>query len=169
MLEKQQDLKKETKKRIARAKKEFDHEPDMKEFENTEGYHGIVAQVGIKCTGKCEHHHLEFKGDVSIAYVPGDTLVGLSKMARVAEYYMNPLLPSLQERITQQILNHLVKTLNPRGVMVVVKARHGCIADRGVKKDSLTITSSVQGIFETDNGARNEFLQLVNSNGPHYF
>jgi GTP cyclohydrolase I len=164
IIEKKKDLQKETALRVKRMNEEFARKPEMKVFENVKKYDQLIAQIGIPLTGKCEHHELEFSGDVSIGYLPGKYLVGLSKVVRVAEFYMNPTRPTLQEEITQSIVDHLVNELHPKAVMVIVRATHGCIKDRGVKKKCLTITSQVYGLFKTDLGLRSEFLSLVNNN-----
>ena len=165
MIEKKEHLKRETKKRVAKMKNEFARLPTMKLFKN-EGYDQIIAQVGIPVTALCEHHEVAFNGECHIAYIPDQYLIGLSKLARTAEYYLNPTVKTIQEAATHQILHHLKKYLKPKGVMVVVKATHACISYRGVKKPSITITSAVDGFFADPlKGARNEFLQLINNHG----
>ncbi len=162
-IEKSEQLQKSTAKRISKMEAFFKQKPKLKAFQNTEKYDQMIAQVGIPVSALCEHHGVSFHGEVAISYIPGSYLVGLSKLARVAEYYLNPTVRTLQERATQQIVNHLLKELKPKGLMVVIKATHDCITYRGVKKPSLTITSSVSGIFSTDLGARQEFLSLINN------
>jgi GTP cyclohydrolase I len=164
-IEKPKELKKQTKRRKQRMKKEFSKKFNVTVFENSHNYDQIIAQVGIPVTALCEHHEVAIHGTVSIAYIPDKYLVGLSKLARIAEKWMNPTVKTLQEKATHQILKELVKEVKPKGAMVIVKAVHDCIAHRGVKKPSLTITSAIYGIFEDfSNGARQEFLELVNSN-----
>lgn len=166
--EQYKDLQEETRKRVERMKEEFSAPPKIKVFENVEKYDQIIAQVNIPVTALCEHHEVAFFGSVSIAYIPRDYIVGLSKLARVAEYYLNPTVRTVQEKATQQILNHLQRELKPKGLMVVVKATHNCIVYRGVKKPSLTITSAVKGIFaDPKKGARQEFLQLIASHSEN--
>ena len=161
------DLKKETKKRVAKLAKEFPKEPpDIKVFQNKNGYNGIVAQVGIPVAAVCEHHEVGIHGEVDIAYIPGEWVVGLSKLARVAIHYMNVTRKITQEDATVDIVKFLEKTLKPKGLMVIVRAKHDCITYRGIKAPSLTITSEVRGVFEDpEKGARQEFLQLV---GNHH-
>lgn len=159
------ELKQSTAHRVKKMQAEFARPPILKVFKN-EGYDQIIGQVSIPITALCEHHEVAFSGEVHIGYIPDEWLVGLSKLARVAEYYLNPVRKTLQERATHQILNHLKKHLKPRGIMVVIKATHTCITYRGVKKPSLTITSAVDGFFaDPTKGARQEFLQLVNHHG----
>lgn len=159
------DLKKETARRIKKMQQEFRKPWKFTVFQNKHNYDQIIAQVNIPITALCEHHHVAFHGIANIAYIPGDWVVGLSKLARVAERYLNPTVYTVQEKATHLIMRDLKKALNPKGVMVVIKATHDCIAYRGVKKPSITITSAVDGVFAEDtNGARQEFLSLVNSN-----
>lgn len=162
--ERDEDLKKETKKRVHKMKNEF-KDPLIKLFPNTYKYDGIIAQVKIPVTANCEHHRIAFAGFCHIAYIPGEWLTGLSKLARVAELYLNPTVYTVQERANSEILNHLNKALEGnKGVMVAIEATHNCISFRGVKKPSLTITSMVTGIFaEKGNDAKSEFLSLINS------
>lgn len=161
--EKESDLKIETRKRLAKLKKEFSKDLSVKVFENTEEYDQMIAQVGIPVTALCEHHEVSFEGTVHIAYIPNQWLVGLSKLARIAEKHMNPTVRTIQEKATHRIMKDLIKALAPKGAMVVVKARHSCIGYRGVKKPSLTITSAVHGAFAHDMGVKQEFLSLVNN------
>ena len=158
-------LKQETKKRVRRMRAEFATKPDLKVFDNREGYNQIISLVGIEFSANCEHHKVRFGGDASIAYIAGEYLVGLSKLARVVEYFLNPTVYTLQERATQQIMNFLQEQLEPRGIMVVIRARHDCISQRGVKKNAVAVTSAVSGVFDTDLGARQEFLQIAHLNG----
>lgn len=160
-VEKNCDLSEETKKRVQRMKDEFSCEPDLKVFENTEQYDQMIAQVNIPFASKCEHHEVNFVGEAHIVYIPGDYLVGLSKLGRVVEYYLNPSRATIQEKATQQIMRFLEKELKPRALMVVVEASHFCIGYRGVKKPSLTITSAVSGLFKSDYSLKQEFLQLL--------
>jgi len=160
VFEKPSDLKKETRKRIKKMNRQFKKKPIIKLFENKEGYDQIIAQIGIPFSALCEHHHVSFEGEVSIAYIPDKYLTGLSKLARIVEYYLNPTVKTIQEKATKQILHCLIKTLKPKGAMVVIKARHGCIWYRGVKKPSWTITSAVYGIFE-NSVVKQEFLSLI--------
>ncbi len=156
--------KKETAKRIKKMELEFKKAPAVKLFEKTEKYDQIIAQLGIPITAKCEHHEVQFHGEVFIGYVPNKWLVGLSKMARVSEYFLNPTIKTIQEKATNQILNYLEKILKPVGMIVVIKASHGCIGLRGVKKPSLTFTMATSGCFaDQRQNHKSDFLNLVNS------
>lgn len=161
IIENDKDLSKSTKKRKEAMVREFQKKLRIKLFENKEGYDQIIAQVGIPFLALCEHHEISFEGEVSVAYIPDKWLTGLSKLARTVEYFLNPTIKTIQERATHQILNCLVKALNPKGVMVIIKARHSCICYRGIKKPSLTITSAVYGIFKDNPATRQEFLNLI--------
>lgn len=161
--EEEKDLSKNTQKRVEKMKLFFAQEPKVKVFRNTENYDQIIAQVGVPFLALCEHHECSFEGVMHIAYIPNGWLTGLSKLARIMEFYLNPTVKTIQEKATHKILNHLKTALKPRGIMVVLEARHSCIAYRGVKKPSLTITSAVDGIFaEQGNDAKYEFLSFIN-------
>lgn len=161
-LETPEQLKKETKKRIAKMRKEFALVSAMKGFENSEKYDQMVVQTGIPFMAVCEHHEVGFFGKAHVGYIVGKYLLGLSKLSRLVETYFNPTVKTLQERGTQEIADTLQAILNPQGVMVVVTAQHGCVSYRGVKKPSTTITSAVSGVFKDyQSGARQEFLELV--------
>jgi len=158
-IEKEQDFRANNIRRRDKMIGEFSKKPVLTLFKN-KGYDQIIAQVGIPFSAICEHHLVSFEGEASIGYIPGRYLIGLSKIGRVVEYYLNPIKVTTQEKATQQIMNTL-KRVKPQGIMVVVKARHTCICYRGIKKPSLTITSAVYGTFREDFSARNEFLQLI--------
>ena len=160
--EEEKDLARNTAKRVKKMQDFFAQEPKVKVFRNTEGYNQIIAQVGVPFLALCEHHECSFEGVMHVAYIPNGWLTGLSKLARVMEFYLNPTVKTIQEKATHRILNHLKDALKPKGIMVVLEARHSCIAYRGVKKPSLTITSAVDGIFaEQSNDAKYEFLSLI--------
>ena len=161
IIEKEKDLQKNTQKRKKAMVKEFQKELRIKLFENKEKYDQMIAQVKIPFFALCEHHEISFEGEASVAYIPDKWLTGLSKLARIVEYFLNPTIKTIQEKATHQILNCLVKALNPKGVMVVIKARHSCICYRGVKKPSLTITSAIYGGFKDNISTRQEFLSLI--------
>ena len=129
----------------------------------SEGHDEIVLLKDISLYSLCEHHLLPFIGRVHIAYVPqGNRVTGLSKLARVVDILSKRL--QVQERLTTQIANVIMKKLKPRGVMVVIEAEHLCMSMRGVKKPgAITVTSAVRGIFRSNSKTRAETLALIKS------
>ncbi|QLL07105.1 GTP cyclohydrolase I FolE [Mycobacterium vicinigordonae] len=120
----------------------------------------IVKEIPMYST--CEHHLVSFHGVAHVGYIPGadGRVTGLSKIARLVDLYAKR--PQVQERLTSQIADALVRKLNPRGVIVVVEAEHLCMAMRGVRKPgSTTTTSAVRGQFKTDAASRAEALDLI--------
>ena len=129
----------------------------------SEGHDEIVLLKDISLYSICEHHLLPFIGKVHVAYVPqANRVTGLSKLARVVDILAKRL--QVQERLTTQIANVIMKKLKPKGVMVVIEAEHLCLSMRGVKKPgAITITSAVRGIFRANSKTRAETLALIKS------
>ena len=151
----------ETPKRYLKFYKEFLNPPkyNFTTFQG-EGYDEMIVQSNIPFYSLCEHHIAPFMGHGVIAYIPNDKIVGLSKLARTLETYSRRL--QNQERITKQVADYLWEQLNPKGVAVILKAKHMCMEMRGVKKhDTWTTTSSMKGAFRDDEKARNEILNLI--------
>lgn len=118
-----------------------------------------VIERRIQFYSTCEHHMLPFFGTVSIGYLPKDRVVGASKMARLVDMYARRL--QIQERMTTQIAEAMVRQLDPAGVMVVVRAQHMCMTSRGVQlQDVEFVTSAIRGRYEVSGDLRNEFLLL---------
>ncbi|GAG14097.1 unnamed protein product, partial [marine sediment metagenome] len=121
----------------------------------------MVVLRDIPFVSLCEHHMLPFAGTVDIGYLPGDTVVGLSKLARLVDCFAQRL--QIQERLTQQVATAIDEQLQPVGVGVIVRANHACMSCRGVRKhDTTMVTSSLLGAFRNGD-ARHEFLSLARS------
>ncbi len=134
-------------------------EPKITTFPNDEGYSHMVMERDIPFYSMCAHHLVPFYGHAHVAYIPRERIVGLSKFARVLEFYAKR--PQLQERLTEQVVNFLEEKLQPLGAVVVIDARHLCVEMRGVKKPgALTTTSAIRGIFH-QRPVREEFLDLL--------
>ena len=129
---------------------------------NAEGYDGIVLLRDIEFHSTCEHHMLPFVGAAHVAYIPIESIVGISKLARLVDLHSKRL--QNQERITRSIADDLERVLKPLGCAVIIEAKHGCMQCRGVKKqNSVMSTSSMKGVFFDNSEARSELLQLINN------
>jgi GTP cyclohydrolase I len=129
-------------------------------FPNDEGYDELVLARDIPFHSLCQHHMLPFKGVAHLGYLPGDRIVGLSKLARVVELFASGL--QVQERLTQQVADWLQEHLQPKGVGVVLEAEHLCMSLRGVQAEGArTVTSSLRGLLRADQRSRAEFLALT--------
>ena len=127
----------------------------------SEDYNEMVIVKDIELYSMCEHHVLPFFGKAHVAYIPNGHIVGLSKIPRVVDVFSRRL--QVQERLTEQILDCINDTLNPKGVAVVIEASHMCMMMRGVQKqNSTTTTSGFRGAFK-ETETRNEFLKLITS------
>lgn len=134
-------------------------EPAVTTFPNEEEYSHMVMERDIPFYSMCSHHLVPFYGQAHIAYIPSDRIIGLSKFARVLEFYAKR--PQLQERLTEQVVGFLEEKLHPLGAMVVIEARHLCVEMRGVQKPgALTVTSAIRGAFH-QRPVREEFLDLL--------
>jgi GTP cyclohydrolase IA len=129
-------------------------------FPNDEGYDELVIARDIPVYSLCEHHLLPFHGVAHVGYLPGDRIVGLSKLARVVDLFAGRL--QVQERLTRQVADWLWERLDPRGVGVVIEAEHMCMSMRGVRKPgAATVTSALLGTIRSDPRSRDEFLALA--------
>ena len=134
----------------------------MTTFPNDGGYDELIVARSIPVRSLCEHHMLPFVGTAHIGYLPGERILGLSKLARVLEHFASR--PQVQERLTVQVANWLNAQLAPAGVGVVIEAEHLCMTLRGVEAPgTTTITSSLLGVLRDDPRSRAEFLALTRS------
>jgi GTP cyclohydrolase I len=129
-------------------------------FPNDGGYDELVVATGIPFHSLCEHHVLPFVGVAHVGYIPRERIVGLSKLARVVEFFARDL--QVQERLTTQVAGWLDEHLEPKGVGVVIEAEHLCMSLRGVQKaGARTVTSALHGLVRDDPRTRQEFLTLT--------
>lgn len=160
----------ETPKRVAKAYMQlfggYRQSPNDFAVTFSEAYDQMVVLRGAEFFSFCEHHMLPFYGTTSIGYIPGDKVIGLSKLARVVDVYARRL--QVQERMTQQIAVAIQTLLSPRGVAVVVEGIHSCMTMRGVAKQrSRMTTSAMLGAFRDDPAARAEVLSLMRTKSEH--
>ena len=133
---------------------------DATSFENDGGYDELVVARQIPFHSLCEHHLLPFVGVAHVGYLPGERIIGLSKLARVVDFFARSL--QVQERLTTQIAAWLQDQLEPKGVGVVLEAEHQCMSLRGVQKQgATTVTSALHGLVRDDPRTRQEFLALT--------
>lgn len=126
----------------------------------SEGYNQIVLLKDIELYSMCEHHMLPFYGKAHVAYIPNGKVIGISKLARLVDIYARRL--QIQERIGAQVTAALMEHLQPLGAACIIEATHMCMRTRGVQKqNSVMITSSMEGVFLEDVGAKQELLQLI--------
>ncbi len=157
----------DTPKRVARAWREYcqgyDADPGLhlsRTFEEVGGYDEIVVLRDIPFQSHCEHHMAPITGTASIAYLPTDRVVGISKLARVLHGYAERL--QVQERLTAQVAQAIWDNLKPQGVAVVIEAQHGCMTGRGVKTHGVgMVTSRMLGCFLDNPDSRKEVLSLM--------
>lgn len=158
---------KDTPARFARAWREYceGYEEDpgahlSRTFEEVGGYEDVVVLKDIPFRSHCEHHMAPIVGKASVAYLPKDRVVGISKLARVVQGYASRL--QVQERMTAEVANCIWTHLKPRGVAVILEATHGCMTGRGVKTpDVAMVTRQFMGVFQDDLAARKDVLELL--------
>ena len=159
----------ETPKRVVKAFKEYfkgyREDPNLvldKTFGDVEGYDDMVVQKNISVQSHCEHHMAPIIGKAHVAYIPRDRVVGLSKLARVVEVFSKRL--QTQERLTMQIANTLMKSLDAKGVAVTIDSTHQCMTMRGIKKEqATTVTNYYLGQFKEDLSFQNRYLRLISN------
>jgi len=128
----------------------------------------MVVVRDIEFYSTCEHHMLPIIGRVHVAYIPNGKVVGLSKIPRIVNVFARRL--QIQEQMTEQIADAISNSINPKGVAVVVHARHMCMEMRGVQKiNSTTVSSALRGLFKSDQRTRSEFYNIINTPAPSNF
>ena len=142
--------------------------PAMTVFPNEENYNGIVIQTGIRVNSLCAHHNLPFNGWASVAYVPEKSVIGLSKLNRVVDWFARR--PQMQESLTQQIHDFLTEKLKCKSIAVSISSKHLCCGNRGIKHpESVMTTNSFSGVFmEPNNLIREEFIAAIAKNGNDF-
>lgn len=142
-------------------------EPNITTFPNDENYNGLVIQSGIPITSLCAHHNLAFTGFATVAYVPGEKVIGLSKLNRIVEWFARR--PQMQESLTQQIHNYITNKMECGSVAVSIACKHTCCSSRGIKHPSIMTTNKFSGVFmEPNNMIREEFLHAISTNGVKF-
>ena len=157
----------ETPKRVVKAFKEYfkgyKEDPIQvldKTFGDVDGYDDMVIQKNISVQSHCEHHMAPIIGKAHVAYIPNERVVGLSKLARVVEVFSKRL--QTQERLTMQIANTLMKSLDAKGVAVTIDSTHQCMTMRGIKKEQAsTVTNYYLGQFKDDLSYQNRYLRFI--------
>jgi len=157
----------ETPKRVVKAFKEYfkgyKEDPIQvldKTFGDVDGYDDMVIQKNISVQSHCEHHMAPIIGKAHVAYIPNERVVGLSKLARVVEVFSKRL--QTQERLTMQIANTLMKSLDAKGVAVTIDSTHQCMTMRGIKKEqATTVTNYYLGQFKEDLSYQNRYLRFI--------
>jgi len=125
-----------------------------------ENYDEIVLLRDVPFYSMCEHHLMPFIGSAHVAYLPAGVVLGVSKLARIVDCFARRL--QVQERLTEQIADFIMKSVKPMGVAVVLEASHSCMTIRGIKKPgSVMVTSSLRGIFRRDPKSRSEIMSLI--------
>ena len=159
----------ETPKRVVKAFKEYfkgyKEDPVQvldKTFGDVDGYDDMVIQKNISIQSHCEHHMAPIIGKAHVAYIPNERVVGLSKLARVVEVFSKRL--QTQERLTMQIANTLIQSLDAKGVAVTIDSTHQCMTMRGIKKEqATTVTNYYLGQFKEDLSYQNRYLRLISN------
>jgi len=142
--------------------------PKVTTFPNDENFGGVVIQTGIRVNSMCAHHNLPFMGWCSVAYIPEEKVIGLSKLNRIVDWFARR--PQMQESLTQQINDFLTDALKCESVAVSISSKHTCCGNRGIKHpESVMTTNSFTGKFmEPQNLVREEFMHAISKNGNSF-
>jgi GTP cyclohydrolase I len=139
----------------------YSEPPNITKFPNTKDYDEMIISGPISVKSMCSHHYCPFIGHAWVGYIPDKEVVGLSKLARITQFFMRR--PQIQEELNQQIANYIQDLLNPKGVIVVIRSQHHCMTIRGVEEpNSWMYTSSVRGAFAENPETRKEFFDVCN-------
>jgi GTP cyclohydrolase I len=142
-------------------------EPNITVFPNDENYDGLVIQSGIPIVSMCAHHNLAFTGFATVAYIPAENVIGLSKLNRIVEWFSRR--PQMQESLTTQIHDYVADKMKCQSVAVSIACKHTCCSHRGIKHPSTMTTNKFSGVFmEKDNLIREEFLHAIEVNGTKF-
>lgn len=138
----------------------YEEQPKITVFDNTENIDSMVFVGPIDIKSTCSHHFVPFVGQGFISYIPNKKICGISKLARITEWFMRR--PQIQEELTKQIADFIQETLDPKGVAVYIKAQHMCMTMRGVEQsNSWMKTSELRGCFKEEHEARKEFFDMI--------
>ena len=138
----------------------YEAEPSMTVFDNTKEYDEMVFLGPISIKSTCSHHIIPFLGSLYVAYIPNKKVVGISKLARIAKWFMRR--PQIQEELTKQIADYIEAKLSPKGVAVYIEAQHLCMVARGVEEtNSFMKTSELKGAFKENATTRDEFFSMI--------
>jgi GTP cyclohydrolase I len=142
-------------------------EPNITVFPNDENYDGLVIQSGIPIVSMCAHHNLAFTGFATVAYIPAENVIGLSKLNRIVEWFSRR--PQMQESLTTQIHDYVADKMQCQSVAVSIACKHTCCSHRGIKHGSVMTTNKFSGVFiEPNNMVRDEFLHAIEVNGAKF-
>ena len=166
-IDKKSEMYQNTPKRVARMYSEIfsgldeKNEPKITLFNNP-GYRDILALKRIPFYSLCSHHLLPIFGEVSIAYIPGKKIMGLSKFPRIVRYFASR--PQVQEELTKKLSDYLFEKLEARGVLVLIKAKHLCMEMRGTRAHHVeTVSSAIRGTFEREPSTKEEALKILHA------
>jgi len=166
-IDKESEMYRNTPRRVARlyiqifSGMDKKHEPKLTLFDNP-GYRDILTLKRIPFYSLCAHHLVPIFGEISIAYIPGQKIVGLSKLPRIVKYFASR--PQVQEALTKELTDYLYEKLEARGVLVLIKARHLCMEMRGPRVHHVeTVSSAIRGTFERNPSTKEEALKILHA------